>query len=202
MCAGKVIFHYFAPMINLRTNPFLWFFILILGGLSIYSYIRIGQLRDDIVALNKRVRDLNTAPASEDKMKQLIEDSEHEDIQIIHSMHRLLGYHEKLYFAGKAKNNTLMEFYLGEMEEELKLVSLAPLKNDSLNHTKLVNDFGITQIKKFRTGMSTSTFKFEQSFHDLTVSCNSCHAALEKPFIRITTPKSNTYTNLDFSNSK
>jgi hypothetical protein len=85
------------------------------------------------------------------------------------------------------------------MEEELKLVSLAPLKNDSLDHTKLVNDFGITQIKKFRTGMSTSTFKFEQSFNDLTVSCNNCHVALEKPFIRIIAPKSNTYSNIDFN---
>lgn len=185
----------------MKTNPFIWFIFLLLGTYSVYSFVQIGRLNSEIVALNKKNNQQAlpeaSHPESETKNEK-DETGEADDLEIVHYMNRIQSFHAKLYAAGKNNNKQLMGFYLHEIEEEMETIAEGKIIEDGVNISDNMVNFGLNQVKRFETEMETSTFNFEKSFQDLTVSCNSCHNASSHDYIRITVPSGVPVSNQDF----
>lgn len=106
----------------MKTNPFVWFLILLSSGIAIYAVVRLIQVNARMVDMQKKILDMETGIKSNsrpDLMEKNNQENEGEKIEIVHNMVRLQQYHYKLHAAGKYDNRPLMEFYLHEMEEEM-----------------------------------------------------------------------------------
>src|SRR5690606_1772703 len=111
-------------------------------------------------------------------------------IEIAHFMNRIQVFHNKLYYAGKAKNEILAQFYLEEMEEEMGEIAEAGVFDVDANISENIVTFGIKQIEWFRLQIKNDFTKFESDFETFTTSCNSCHVSIQKEFIKIGIPTS------------
>jgi hypothetical protein len=107
-----------------------------------------------------------------------------------------VGYHfSNLWFAGKAENWPLADFYLAETKSHLHwAVRRIPIRKDSqgkdVNLTNILEAFEnsqLTQLKevidrKERTG-------FERVYKETLTMCYSCHKAADKPYLRPRIPE-------------
>ena len=107
--------------------------------------------------------------------------------------------HEKLWFAGQARNWDLAAYQLGEIKEVMGDVQeLVPtFKNLPLDKMlDAVITGPIAELEK--TLDAKDAKKFTAGFDTLTNSCNACHQATGNGFIVIQRPTSNPYTNQKF----
>lgn len=187
----------------MKTNPFVWFLILLTAGLAAFCFVRIGQLNSEIVSLKKNLADKTGSTAEEPKKTPVIEqdeesDEETEDIEIVHYMQRIQNFHAKLHAAGKNKNKELIKFYLHELEEEMEIIAESNISEEGVNISENMKNFGLNQVKTFETALETSTFNFDKSFEALTTSCNGCHSSTKHEYIRIITPTGLPVVNQNF----
>lgn len=116
-------------------------------------------------------------------------------IEIAHFMNRIQVFHNKLYFAGIAKNETLAQFYLDEMEEEMGEIAEAGVFDVDATISENIVTYGLKQIDWFRAQIKNDFTQFKTDFESFTNSCNSCHVSVQKEFIKIGIPTAPLFTN-------
>lgn len=119
-------------------------------------------------------------------------------IEIAHFMNRIQVFHNKLYFSGKAGNKTLSLFYLDEMEEEMGMIAEAGIFEVDVDISENIQTFGLKQVDWMRKKIEKDFTTFETDFEQLSASCNGCHLATKKDFIKIITPTAPIFSNQDY----
>ena len=109
------------------------------------------------------------------------------------------NYHAKLYYAGKSQNWKLAAYYVHELEETLEEIGKLHPEHDGIP----IKNYLSTMIMPAVEGMEKAIeqkelLPFEQGFKTLTQSCNNCHSASQKEFIKIQTPTNEAFTNQNF----
>lgn len=108
--------------------------------------------------------------------------------------------HAKLWFAGKAKNWDLAAYEIDEIAEGLEDAQKQFPTHEGVPVADMIKaniDPAIAQLKKAVDARSSA--RFATAFDNLTGACNTCHAAANKPFIRIRRPDALPLSNQDFA---
>jgi hypothetical protein len=122
------------------------------------------------------------------------------DIELHVSMAYLQRYMDKLYFAGKANNKQLINYYIHELEEILEEIAEEDPTYDEIALGKLALQYGVTALENLEDKLlSGDSAKFATAYTLLMGACNGCHKSSNKGFIIIKKPTSPAFTNQDFS---
>ena len=111
--------------------------------------------------------------------------------------------HLKLWFATQAGNWGLANYELDELKEGFEdITKYYPTKDDVPTGTmaEAVVAKEVADLAKTIEGKDKKNFV--SAFDRLTASCNACHQASKKDFIRIQRPTGNPYTNQSFAPRK
>jgi hypothetical protein len=111
-----------------------------------------------------------------------------------HMMADVGDHFTNLWFAGRAENWPLADFYLGETKSHLQwAVRRIPIRKDNrgqdVNLTNILAAFEnsqLTQLKRVIDGKDRSGF--EQIYKESLTVCYSCHTAADKPYLRPQVP--------------
>jgi hypothetical protein len=102
-----------------------------------------------------------------------------------------VGYHfSNLWFAGRAENWPLAEFYLAETRSHLRwAVRRIPIRKDNrgqdINLVNILEAFengSLDKIQESIAGQDRATF--EALYRESLTMCYSCHKASDKPYLR------------------
>ena len=110
--------------------------------------------------------------------------------------------HIKLWFAGQGENWPLAAYELDELEEGFRdIVRLHPVHESSpVPIRELLPKLTALPLNQLRAAVrSENKDKFDEAFDGLTAACNACHEAENYGFNVITRPRTNPFTNQDFS---
>lgn len=120
-------------------------------------------------------------------------------IDPVATMGRLQVYMNKLYFAGKAENKALYQFYLTEMREAMHELSKAKIRMNGIDLSGNMDAFGLPAIQVIEKRVGEEGFvNFDEHYNNVVTACNSCHKVSQKGFISITVPKTPIYDNQDY----
>ena len=111
--------------------------------------------------------------------------------------------HLKLWAAAQQRNWTLAAFELNEMRSAFdKIAATIPKYPQPTTSVDLGPTFislmgpKIQQVNGAITGQNP--MQFATAFNDMTTTCNSCHEALNHPYLVIKVPDATGYPNQDF----
>ena len=131
-------------------------------------------------------RDANRAddPAAELKaLRELLPDQAHIMADV--------GYHfSNLWFAGKAGNWPLADFYLAETKSHLRwAVRAKPVRKDNagrdINLGNILEAFENDQLTRLKTAVDAKdAARFEAVYKESLSICYACHKASDKPYLR------------------
>ncbi len=109
--------------------------------------------------------------------------------------------HAKLWLAGSASNWELADYELGEIKEGLDdVVKYHPVFKTGARLAQMLGKFVDGPMEDTRKAIAAKdSAKFEHAFNELTKSCNACHQAAGRGFIKIVRPGSSPYTNQEFA---
>lgn len=99
-----------------------------------------------------------------------------------------------LWFAGRAKNWPLAQFYYGDARGRLRLaLRIQPVRKLSTGDLALqpILD-GLEKGAWARLGEALAARdvrRFESAYRETLVACQGCHAAAEKPYLRLKVPR-------------
>jgi hypothetical protein len=132
----------------------------------------------------KRVEDLAAEVKS---TKELVPDQAHIMADV--------GYHfTNLWFAGKAENWPLADFYLGETKSHLKwAVRAKPIRKDNagkdINLPGILEAFENSQLTQLKQAVDRKDkAAFEAVYKESLTVCYSCHKTSDKPYLRPQVP--------------
>jgi hypothetical protein len=109
-----------------------------------------------------------------------------------------------LWFAARAKNWPLAQFYYGDARGRLRLaLRIQPLRKVASGDLALqpILD-GLEKGAWARLGESLAAKdvkQFEAAYKDTLVACQGCHAAAEKPYLRLKVPTAPAEPLVDFA---
>ena len=118
-------------------------------------------------------------------------------------MNLILIEHNKLWFAGKARNWPLAEYQLGEIKEIMGDVQdFVPTFRDLplADMLDAVITKEIATLEKAIEGMDYKAFTV--GYDKLTAACNACHQGTENSFVVIKRPTQPAFTNQDYRSHK
>ncbi len=155
--------------------------------------------------LNLPTAHADPAPAGDETPDTEVEDTEaapdpapasHEHaVDLAGEMLQMQTHTGTLWYAGKAGNWALADYYLGKLDESVQTIERAP---DFALGEELAA-FQAAQ-KALRSVVSNEAAgDFGAAYGELTTACNGCHQASGHGFIEVQPPRINTWTNLDFS---
>jgi hypothetical protein len=107
-----------------------------------------------------------------------------------HMMADVGDHFTNLWFAGRAENWPLADFYLGETRSHLRwAVHRIPIRKDSrgqdINLTSILDAFENSQLTRLkRTIDGKDMAGFEKLYKESLTVCYSCHTAADKPYLR------------------
>ena len=102
--------------------------------------------------------------------------------------------HNKLWFAGKARNWELISYEAQKLEDDF-VAAAGFYRNLPIENVVQADK----PLKLLMEAAKTKDYaRFGKAFDELTVGCNSCHAAGQIGYIRIQQPKSSSFTNQRF----
>ncbi|MEW6768137.1 MAG: hypothetical protein AB1342_08905 [Pseudomonadota bacterium] len=108
--------------------------------------------------------------------------------------------HAKLWFAGKQSNWDLAAYEIDEIAEGLEEAAKLYPTLDRFPVAEMIKSIVDPRIERLMKAVKAkNSSKFSAAFDELTNGCNSCHAAANKPFIRIQRPVGPPVTNQDFA---
>ena len=111
--------------------------------------------------------------------------------------------HLKLWFATQAGNWGLANYELDELKEGFEdITKYYPTKDDVPTGTMAEAIVAKEVADLAKTIEAKDKKNFVSAFDRLTASCNACHQASKKDFIRIQRPTGNPYTNQSFAPRK
>lgn len=104
-------------------------------------------------------------------------------------------HHAKLWFAGVNNNWELADFEVGETKEALEDIKVYCTDRPEIKEIGIIEPTleNVSQAVKQKNGK-----QFENSFMELTNTCNSCHVATNHGFNVIKVPDSPPFSNQDF----
>lgn len=118
-------------------------------------------------------------------------------------MNVILIEHNKLWFAGRARNWPLAAYELGEIKEVMSDVQDHVPTFKSLPLADMLDAVITTEIAGLETAIEAKDFrKFVAGYDKLTAACNACHKGTENGFIVIQRPSRPAFTNQDYRPSK
>ena len=111
-----------------------------------------------------------------------------------HVMADVGDHFTNLWFAGRAENWPLADFYLSETKSHLRwAVRRIPIRKDSqgrdINLGSILEAFEnsqLTQLKGTIDGKDKAGF--EKTYKESLATCYSCHKAVDKPYLRPQVP--------------
>jgi hypothetical protein len=118
-------------------------------------------------------------------------------------MNVILIEHNKLWFAGQARNWPLAAYELGEIKEVMSDVQdhIPTFKNLPL--ADMLDAVITKEIAALEKAIDAKDFKtFAAGYDQLTTACNACHQGTENGFIVIKRPTRPAFTNQDYSPRK
>jgi len=108
--------------------------------------------------------------------------------------------HLKLWLAVQAGNWGLADYELDELKEGFEdITKYYPTKDDVPTGTMAEAIVGKEVAELAKLIEAKDKKNFVSAFDRLTASCNACHQASKKEFIRIQRPTGNPYTNQAFA---
>ena len=111
--------------------------------------------------------------------------------------------HAKLWFAGNNGNWALAAWEVGEIREGLGDAANLHATHDGVPVAEMIKTIIAPRLEKLDKAIAAKGgAQFTAAFDDLTDGCNSCHAAANKPFIRIQRPTAPPFSNQDFTPPK
>lgn len=106
-----------------------------------------------------------------------------------------VGYHfSNLWFAGRAENWPLADFYLGETKSHLHwAVRRIPIRKDNqgreVDLVHILEAFENTELAHLKTTIDQKDRAgFERVYRESLTTCYSCHKAADKPYLRPQVP--------------
>ena len=99
-----------------------------------------------------------------------------------------------LWFAGRAENWPLADFYLGETKSHLRwAVRRIPIRKDNqgreINLTNILEAFENSQLTQLKQAVDRKDGpRFERLYRESLTMCYSCHKAADKPYLRPQVP--------------
>jgi hypothetical protein len=107
--------------------------------------------------------------------------------------------HMKLYYAGEAKNWTLAGFELNELRGALARVGRTVPTYRNVSVDMAITTIIADKIKALDSAIKAKdSEEFSAGYRELTAACNTCHQALEHPFLKIAVPDAVNYPDQDF----
>ncbi|KQZ00651.1 hypothetical protein ASD45_07140 [Pseudolabrys sp. Root1462] len=114
-------------------------------------------------------------------------------------MNVILTEHNKLWFAGRARNWPLAAYELGEIKEVMSDVQDFVPVFKSLPLADMMDAVIVKEIADLEKAIEAKDPKaFAAGFDRLTAACNACHQGTENGFIVIKRPTRPTFTNQDY----
>jgi hypothetical protein len=122
-----------------------------------------------------------------------------------HMMADVGEHFANLWFAGKAENWPLADFYLGETKSHLRwAVRRIPIRKDSrgqdVNLVNILEAFENSQLAQLKKALERKDRSgFEAIYKESLTVCYACHKAADKPYLRpqIPTEPSSRIMNFD-----
>ncbi|HEY6381494.1 MAG TPA: hypothetical protein VIY07_06775 [Pseudolabrys sp.] len=114
-------------------------------------------------------------------------------------MNVILIEHNKLWFAGQARNWPLAAYELGEIKEVMSDVQdhIPTFKNLPL--ADMLDAVITKEIVALEKAIDAKDYKsFAAGYDQLTAACNTCHQGTENGFIVIKRPTRPAFTNQDY----
>lgn len=112
-------------------------------------------------------------------------------------------HHAKLYYAGTRANWPLAAYELNEIQESLDdAMQLYPnkFKEVRVPLPELIPAMTKASMGQVQEAIQQKDEKsFVQAYQALSVSCSSCHAAANDPFIRIKVPAAGMFSDQEFA---
>jgi len=108
--------------------------------------------------------------------------------------------HAKLWFAGDANNWDLAAYEIDEIMEGLEDAEKRFPTHDGIPVAEMIKaniDPAVEELRKAVEAKSST--KFAVAFDKLSSACNTCHAGVNKQFIRIRRPTSSPLSNQTFA---
>ena len=157
--------------------------------LSLFLYLKINDLQS-------KMPNPQTQSSSHDGHDH----SKHEEeIEVVEHMAFFQRFTEKLYFAGTAKNWELMDFYHHEIEENAEKIIKSNVVDEGINLSESMNMILLPKIEAMDKSIKAKDITaFDKDYNNLIEGCNSCHSTTKHPFIKITKPKTNNFSNQQF----
>ena len=114
-------------------------------------------------------------------------------------MNVILIEHNKLWFAGKARNWPLAAYELGEIKEVMSDVQDHVPTFKSLPLADMLDAVITKEITALEKAIDAKDFKsFAADYDQLTAACNACHQGTENGFIVIKRPTQPACTNQEY----
>lgn len=108
-------------------------------------------------------------------------------VGLLESMSWMQTYTHKLILSAEAENRRLVDFYLHEIEELAEDVLAGVPEYDGFPIGSLVESMLITEIDRLEEVVDQGDWEaIREGVSRLVASCNSCHAATDHEYIRIT----------------
>jgi len=104
-------------------------------------------------------------------------------------MSDLQQYTDKLGYAINARNDVLAEFYLDEVDQTMSMIQAQFPQYEGRNIASLSKALTAPKIPPLRTALDDTDWGATRpAYSALVESCNECHAATFRQFIRIQEP--------------
>jgi hypothetical protein len=114
-------------------------------------------------------------------------------------MNVILIEHNKLWFAGKARNWPLAAYELGEIKEVMSDVQDHVPTFKSLPLADMLDAVITKEITALEKAIDAKDFKsFAADYDQLTAACNACHQGTENGFIVIKRPTQPAFSNQEY----
>jgi hypothetical protein len=118
-------------------------------------------------------------------------------------MHQFQRYVDKLYFAGKAQNWRLAEWYLWKIEQSaLPLIEgeVEPYRNEKYDTQPLAKAMLIPSLRAVEPSIEAKNLsQFLTAYSGLVQTCNACHVATNHGYVKIIVPTAPIYSNQDYA---
>ncbi len=162
-----------------------YIFISLLALLIIILFFNISDLETQVRELKEQENTENKKAPSDAKT------GKGKKIEVADFMLRMQIQASKLFFAGKAGNRPLVDFYLTELEENMQQIADAGVSDKGVDISKNMETFGLQQVQSMRDYLDKKDMdNFEGTYENILInSCNSCHKVTKNPFIQIRVPE-------------
>lgn len=133
------------------------------------------------------------------QMDSITQSSEGEHYELAEVMGRMQTHFGKLWFAGKAENWPLAQFYTHEIEESLEELVEANVIDEGMEISKLAGIMTKQPFMQLETAVEKELLPgFEGAYKRMMITCNQCHQTTKHSFIKVAIPSTPSVSNQQY----